>query len=73
MQTFLIVLHAVVSVLLCLFIALQSKGSGLSSVFGGGGEFHSTKRGAEKFLHNSTVILVAIFVLLALAIALNSK
>lgn len=70
MHNVLIIIHIVVSILLCLAILVQNKGGGLGAVFGGGGEFHSTKRGAEKFLHNSTILLTGLFVFLAVAIAL---
>ncbi len=73
MQTALVIIHMIVAVLLCLAILIQNKGGGLGAVFGGGGEFHATKRGAEKFLHNSTILLTAVFVLLAVAISLASK
>ena len=70
MHNALIIVHIIVSVLLCLAILLQDKGGGLSAAFGGGGEFHSTKRGAEKFLHNATIVLTALFVLIAVTLSL---
>lgn len=73
MQNILVIFHIVISILLCLAILIQNKGGGLGAVFGGGGEFHSTKRGAEKFLHNSTILLTALFVLVAIGISLISK
>ena len=69
MQHILIILHLTVCAFLCIAILLHNKGGGLGAVFGGGGEFHATKRGAEKFLHNATVLLTALFVLLAIAIS----
>jgi len=73
MHTALVIAHVIVSILLCLAILIQNKGGGLGAVFGGGGEFHATKRGAEKVLHNTTILLTALFVLLAVAISLVSK
>ncbi|MBT6068676.1 preprotein translocase subunit SecG [Candidatus Peregrinibacteria bacterium] len=73
MKAALIIIHLVVSILLCLAILLQNKGGGLGAAFGGGGEFHSTKRGAEKLLHNATILLVALFALLAITISLVAK
>ena len=73
METALTIIHVIVSILLALAILMQNKGGGLGAAFGGGGEFHATKRGAEKFLHNGTILLTALFVLLAIAISLVSK
>ena len=55
----------VVSILLILSILLQNRGAGLGASFGGGGEVYRTKRGAEKFLFRATIILIAVFVILA--------
>lgn len=60
-------LHIIVSVLLVISILLQSRGSGLSSVFGGGMGGYHTKRGFEKFLFNSSVVLSVLFIGLAIA------
>lgn len=47
-------------------ILLQAKGGGLSSVFGGiGGSYHS-RRGVEKILWYTTIILAALFLSLTL-------
>ena len=58
----LIAIQVVVSILLSLAIMLQQKGTGLSATFGGQGGFTPSKRGADKFLFNATVILAVIFV-----------
>ncbi|MDD4607363.1 MAG: preprotein translocase subunit SecG [Patescibacteria group bacterium] len=57
----------IVSVLLIIAILLQSRGSGLSGVFGGGDNIYQTKRGAEKFIFIATIILSIIFFGLAIA------
>ncbi len=67
MQSFLFVVQLVLSVLLSLSILFQQRGSGLSATFGGGGGFHASKRGAEKVLHNSTIVLAVLFVLNSIA------
>jgi protein translocase SecG subunit len=58
------VVHIVSSLLIILTIVVQQKGTGLSATFGGtgGGGFHMTKRGPEKFLHYFTVAMAIIFV-----------
>ena len=51
----------VTAVLLIAVILLQMQGSGLSSSFGGGGEFYRSKQSLDKVLVFSTVLLTAIF------------
>jgi protein translocase SecG subunit len=59
------ILQIVVAVLLVVAILLQAPGSGLSPVFGGGGEAYRSKRSAQKFLVIATIALSAILVLLS--------
>ncbi|NCF75142.1 MAG: preprotein translocase subunit SecG [Xanthomonadaceae bacterium] len=61
MGNFLIVLQLVSSILLIIVILMQQKGSGLSGMFGGSNDIYRTKRGAEKFLFRSTIVLATIF------------
>ncbi len=59
----------VVAILLMVAVLLQSRGSGLSGAFGGGGGgVYLTKRGLEKKLYIATIVLAIIFVLLSLAV-----
>lgn len=60
MKMALLIIHVLVSVGLIGFILLQSSKGGLGSAFGGGGSFR-TKRGAEKIVFNSTIVLAALF------------
>jgi protein translocase SecG subunit len=46
---------------------MQTKGTGLSAVFGGEGGMYRSRRGVEKILHRSTIGLAAIFMALAIA------
>ncbi|MBZ1345034.1 MAG: preprotein translocase subunit SecG [Candidatus Nealsonbacteria bacterium] len=55
-----------VAVFLIIFILLQQRGSGLGSVFGGGGGSYSTKRGIQKKIFWATIILGGLFIILAL-------
>lgn len=58
----------VVSVLLITLILLQERSSGLSGIFGGGeGGFYQTRRGLEKTIFFSTIVLAVVFVGLAIA------
>lgn len=67
----LLFINMVVMVLLIIAIALQNKGAGLSSVFGGGG-VAATRRGAEKWLFYSTIVLGILFAGLSVAYILLS-
>lgn len=49
------------SVVLVLFILIQSKGAGLSGVFGGEGNVYRTKRGAERILFITTIAVAILF------------
>lgn len=62
MQQAIFLSQIVIAVLLIAAILLQSRGSGLSAVFGGTGNIYRTKRGLEKGLFVLTIILVILFV-----------
>lgn len=67
------VIEVILSVVLVVMILLQQSGSGLGSLFGGGGgESYRTKRGAEKIFYNITIISIVLFVVNGLAIAILS-
>lgn len=59
--------HALISLLLVFSILVQNKSSGLGSAMGGNGVVRVTKRGAEKVLYRSTIVLAVLFVLTSLA------
>jgi preprotein translocase subunit SecG len=73
MQKILSLIQLTVGVILLIAILTQSKGVGLSSVFGGGDAIYRTKRGLEKWLFYSTIALAIIFVGLSIAVVLVSK
>lgn len=60
------IIQLAVSVLLIITILLQQRGSGIGSAFGGDDTIYTTKRGIEKMIFRSTVVLVAIFLAVAL-------
>jgi len=66
MEKILITAELIVSVLLAISILLQSKSAGMGAMAGEDeSENFSTKRGAEKVLHNASVVLAILFGLIA--------
>ncbi len=65
MKTFLLILQLAVSITLITLILLQSKGSGLGSVFGGAGGVYRSRRGIEKLFMYFTVIFAFLFFLVS--------
>jgi len=61
------ILQVIIAILLMIAILMQNKGSGLSGVFGGGGNVYQTKRGLEKTLFTSTIVLAVLFMLMSMA------
>ncbi len=68
MSTFLQILQLIVAIGLIACILLQMQGAGISSTFGGGGEFYRSKRSVEKFLVWITMGLVILFAILSIAL-----
>lgn len=56
------IFQVVVSCLLIAAILLQQRGTGLSSAFGGDSNVYRKKRGFEKILFISTIILSVLFI-----------
>ncbi len=57
----------VVSILLVIGILLQSRSSGLGGIFGGEGNVFRTKRGIEKGIFITTIVLAVLFLGLTFA------
>jgi len=60
------IIQLVLSVILIVVILLQQKGSGLGGIFGGSSNVYSTKRGIDKVLHYTTIVVATLFCLLSL-------
>lgn len=60
-----VVFQVIVAVLLTVSILLQSRGTGLGASFGGDGGSYYSKRGFEKFLLWSAVVLTIAFIALS--------
>ena len=56
----------VVAILLIVLIILQERSAGLSTLFGGESGFYQTRRGVEKIVFVSTIVLTVVFVVLAI-------
>lgn len=54
------------AIFLIVLILFQSKGTGLGTTFGGDFGFYGTKRGAEKILFNTTILVAILFLLITL-------
>lgn len=66
MRNLLLWIQIAVSVLLITAILLQQKGVGLGSAFGGSGQIYRSKRGIEKTLFISTIVLAVLFTVIAI-------
>ncbi len=53
--------------LMILAILLQQRGASLGAGFGGSGELYTTRRGLDKNLFETTIVLAVIFVISILA------
>jgi len=72
MHTALNVLQIVISAALALVILLQVKGGGLGGIFGQADSVYRTKRGLEKRLFQTTVVLAVVFVIMSIISLLAS-
>ncbi len=69
MATYLHIVQIILSAALVILVILQSKGGGLSRMFGSEGGVYKTRRGFEKTLFNITVgVIVAFFVFSLLSV-----
>ena len=66
MQLILNVIEIALSILLVGAILIQSQGTGLSASFGGSSFFYRTRRGAEKLIFISTILLALLFCITSL-------
>lgn len=67
MSQILSIAQLALSVVLIVLILLQERSSGMSGIFGGGeGGFYQTRRGVEKAVFTSTIVLSTAFLLLSL-------
>ena len=68
MKAYLLLFQIILSVVIIVFILLQSQGSGLGATWGGGGETYHTRRGVEKVIFGLTIAAIILFALVSLAV-----
>lgn len=56
------------AILLILLILLQQRGASLGAGFGGSGELNTERRGLERSMYNTTIVVAVIFVVSILSI-----
>jgi len=66
MKQILFFAQIIVPVLLIVLILLQQRGTALGSAFGGEGGFYLQRRGLEKKIFWSTVVLAVLFIAISL-------
>jgi preprotein translocase subunit SecG len=73
MLNFLLVAQIIVAVALGLSALLQVRGGGLGGIFGQSDTVFRTKRGIEKTLFQTTIVLVVLLVVISIWVLLTVK
>ena len=68
MKTSLRVIQAILAIFLMILILLQSRGTGLGSVFGGDSSVFQTRRGIELTLFKFTIGIAAVFLIVSVIV-----
>lgn len=66
MSQYLNIVQIILSAALIALVILQSKGGGLSRMFGGEAGVYKTRRGFEKTLFNITIVVIVAFFVFSL-------
>lgn len=66
MNNIITIVQIITAVCLSAMILLQAKGVGLGKAWGGSGDFYKNRRGVEKLLFNSTILLAVLFLIFSL-------
>ncbi|MCL2001893.1 preprotein translocase subunit SecG [Candidatus Saccharibacteria bacterium] len=67
MDTFFRVVMVISASLSIILILLQQRGASLGAGLGSSGELNTTRRGLEKSLFNTTIVMVSVFILSIIA------
>ena len=69
------IIQIILSIAIIIFVLLQARGAGLGSAFGGSsaGSMFKTRRGVERLIFNTTIVLIVLFALISiLSVAIHS-
>ena len=66
MQVYFSIALIIISFVLIALVLLQTRGSGLGSIFGGDSGIYRTRRGMEKTLFNMTIAFATLFLVISL-------
>lgn len=66
MPSYLIIAQILIAIALIVVVLLQVRGGGLGGIFGQPDSVYRTKRGVEKSLHQFTIVLVVLFIILSI-------
>ena len=66
MRVILLISQIVISLAIIVVILMQSKGTGIGTVFGGSESFYRSKKGVEKLFVYLTIILTFLFALVSI-------
>jgi protein translocase SecG subunit len=72
-QKILLITQIVICAILVVSVLLQNRAEGLGKMFGGGGEVFRTKRGLEKVLYYTTIVLIIALIVISLLILKYSE
>ena len=61
LNTIFLVTQAILASLLIVLILLQQKGAGLGAAFGGSSNIYTTKRGIDRVLFRTTIVVAILF------------
>lgn len=66
------IIQVALAILLVVLILFQNRGAGLGSSWGGSGEFYVTRRGLEKLLFRTTILVAIAFVAVSFVLLIHS-
>lgn len=62
----LLTIEAILAVLLCLLILIQQRAAGITATFGGVNQIQVQRRGAERVMHQLTILSSVLLVILSI-------
>lgn len=69
-KNILLIINIIVTVIIVTLILMQGRGAGLGGAWGGGGETFQTRRGVEVLVLRATIVAIAIFFAISVALLL---